>query len=311
METSICRFCFKKINEDDPQIRSIADQAFRRALKAVFPFEILLAANLPMYTCKQCTWNVADFYCYSDGVRKNQEKLVKTFLPALYEAQQCDEEAAFEVENTVPNNILKPSNQLSDANHNEEHLLACKAELDDVVVANEPHPDLMDFPMENLERCNASITCEDYKISSDICDNVTEYGEAVAEEQITTQACDGKDKKQLADVLLELPKPKRKIVKKTYTTSNKLNATSSTINTNAGREVSCPQCDKTFKNKKNLGRHSLCHQSETCKICKKTLSRNSIRGHMHSLHNVKYNGQGKFSEPIYSKQTKKPSVQKA
>lgn len=290
MFNTICRLCFKELDPDDPDARSIMDNGIQKALKTVFPFKIWIAEGLPMYTCKQCSWNVLDFYCYSELVQKNQETLEHKLSPEQKIAQTSIDTEGVVKENAVPNIIVQRTAQLHSTKLTEEPLISCKAELDDVSVADELHPDLLDYSFENFEQYNTSITCEDYKITTDVYDGVTEYSAAVSEEPTITHESDGKDinKKKVSftqpnpTVECELSgKKNRKIVSKSHNTSKELNLKQRTYKTD-GEEFACTKCDQTFPTKIALSKHTVNHENVTCATCKITLRRKNMRKHLFS-----------------------------
>ncbi|XP_035910787.1 uncharacterized protein LOC118511608 [Anopheles stephensi] len=314
---TICRLCFKELDPDDPDIHSILEKGIQKALKTVFPFEIWFAEDLPMYTCKQCSWNVLDFYCYSELVQKNQETLESKLLQEQKVAQKCYDMETTDKENAAPNIAFKPEMQLPDTNVADEHLIICKTELDDVLVANELHPDWMDYSFEYFNHGNTSITCEEYKITADVYDNATENCEPVPEDRQTIVAQEREDEemntKQMPTAGRAKQKRKRKVVKKSHTsTSIKVNAKRRTAKTNES-ELSCPECDRTFPNLSSLRNHEVCHVYDTCVVCKKSLRQKSMRNHMLRAHSTVNRSQEKQNNyPIGSKQKKKSiaSVQK-
>uniref|UniRef100_A0A182Y8A8 ZAD domain-containing protein n=1 Tax=Anopheles stephensi TaxID=30069 RepID=A0A182Y8A8_ANOST len=76
MKDEECRLCLAALDPDDCGYSIAKNARFRKALEQVFTFKISFeAADLPEYTCKQCSWNVLDFQSFSELVKANQEKL--------------------------------------------------------------------------------------------------------------------------------------------------------------------------------------------------------------------------------------------
>lgn len=280
--------CFKALDPDDPDVRSILDKVIQTAFKFVFPFEIRFADHLPMYTCKQCSWNVLDFYYYSEEVQKNQEVLMIQRLAEQKAAQDCSEQYELKKENIAPN----------DTGLTEEHLIACKIELDDVHVANELHPDLMEYSFEAFDQTNTSITCEEYKISTDGYDIGAECEKqpvVVHERGGDGEVNEEKSSFSLTELFsvidseLQQGNQTKRVNKSDVSRKLKSKRCSKT----RGEKFGCYQCIRIFRTKSSLDRHIASHEYEKCTVCKKTLRRSSIRLHKLRVHSEKESNEEK------------------
>uniref|UniRef100_A0A182JNR0 ZAD domain-containing protein n=1 Tax=Anopheles christyi TaxID=43041 RepID=A0A182JNR0_9DIPT len=52
-------------------------------MENVFNFEVCFEEELPQNICKQCSWNVQDFQCFSEIVEKNQDKLKQKYASSM------------------------------------------------------------------------------------------------------------------------------------------------------------------------------------------------------------------------------------
>uniref|UniRef100_A0A182WN52 ZAD domain-containing protein n=1 Tax=Anopheles minimus TaxID=112268 RepID=A0A182WN52_9DIPT len=284
MCAATCRLCFKYLDPDDPDSRSILDETLQIAFNCVFPFKILFKEDLPMYVCKQCTWNVLDFHSYSEIVQKNQETFeIKQSLDNAT-VQNGNEKEEMDKENTEP---MLEQYVPCEFNVDNIALVHCKAELDEILVANEIHPDLMEYSFEGSEECYASITCENYKITASVYDDATELPESfhtcnnlndTSVEQNETPVChsaiNSKDDNNETRVLGK----KKKCLKKSQTT-DKLNMTNKRLPEKTNAE-SCIICGKKYPSKQSLYNHQRAHRTTTCQICKRTLQKRNLTKHL-------------------------------
>lgn len=295
----ICRLCFKDLDPDDPDVRSILDDTLQIAFKCVFPFKIWFSEDLPMYACKQCSWNVLDFHSYIEIVQKNQDTfaikglLDNTTSPtARKRKEEMDKENAGPLKNSKRLSSISFSEQYAPCEVNVDNITGgyCKVEPDNIMVTNEIHPDLMDFSYETFEECNASITWENYKITTSVYDAATELPEFlntckdlndISVKQNKTPVChNGMKKKANINGITVSQKKKKCFIKSKKTVE--LNRINKKLITNAetNADFQCTVCGMKFKAKKQLKNHNRNHRTEKCQICKKTLKNRYMSRHL-------------------------------
>uniref|UniRef100_A0A453YZC0 C2H2-type domain-containing protein n=1 Tax=Anopheles gambiae TaxID=7165 RepID=A0A453YZC0_ANOGA len=316
----ICRLCLKDLDADDPDGGSILDEKIRKAMNNVFCFKVCFEAELPQNICKQCSWNVQDFECFSELVEKNQKILKQKYLPMESphytedeSTEQVDQESCVQEPSTQSQLATVSSSTVSDiyldSNVYDKPLvdMAYKTELDEVDVVDEFHPDLMETSITGIEQWRTIMTCGDYKISSDYDttesssneENVENFLEIMEENNNPhNEPSKGKLNKQVEkDCLRSLSNhcPPDTNDKEQYacmvpsqdslkTSNDKENVSKN----NDKGEFVCGECGQTFVIKRKLYAHRQNHQLQKCVICSKTLKRKSFQRHLltHKRENI-------------------------
>uniref|UniRef100_A0A182Q6W0 C2H2-type domain-containing protein n=1 Tax=Anopheles farauti TaxID=69004 RepID=A0A182Q6W0_9DIPT len=278
MSDSTCRLCLKDIDPDDCG-SSVYDEHMRLAMANVFPFEISFHRDLPMNTCKHCTWNVMDFDSYCENVQKNQKKLEQELIvDDDSESDEDDLPMGNNYSDEVISEEIIPSACDVSSLVKPEHFADCNIELspvdisavifddavdelkENITVAYEPHPDF------------ASVDWEE------ACKNELQLNVARKEDQ--TVYCS---------------EPEHLIQSEENNTDHSINAhihnitvlngkASESEHHHTGHGVNetlfCDQCCKTFSSKLSLYKHKRYHVSVECPICKQSKSINHIRPHL-------------------------------
>lgn len=271
MHEKRCRFCFKHLDPDDPDVRSILDETFQNVLQNVFPFKIDFSEHLPRHTCKQCSWNVLDFNSFSEIVQRNQKIFGSKHLPHETLADHCYMKQEMEKENADPmihqKEILSsPCEEyvLHSCGLDNTALATCKAELDDIVVTNEMHPDLMSYSFDTLEEYNANITCESYKITPFFYNDSTELSKSLNDcNNVNDTSFENIDRTLCESAI-----------------NNNTNDSSEVPPENTSAGFSCNECDRKFHSRKQMIDHYQSHRNTSCKICCKTLRIKSMKRHL-------------------------------
>uniref|UniRef100_A0A182VTX0 Uncharacterized protein n=1 Tax=Anopheles minimus TaxID=112268 RepID=A0A182VTX0_9DIPT len=297
MRDTICRLCLVALDPDDSAC-SVLDDRFRQVLDSVFTFQIRLEEDLPVHTCKRCSWNVLDFQSYSELVQRNQEKLEKGLLLNVQnkstegeDTVTSDRSAHDDVhESNVTDDFeTLNSSQLShendplnaNASHTDNDL-----SLDDVEVAFEIYPDHRSSTMlaEDAENQYEVAICEEYLITAnDSAGSDPTAMETVVEENILPAkepaVADFSDADESAQ--------KKKKISYLRCASAEANVCLGThveaehaSNAHASEKHPCEQCEKNFVTIWQLEYHKQEHMVLKCPFCQKSVHGKGLNLHV-------------------------------
>ncbi|XP_052893744.1 uncharacterized protein LOC128301352 isoform X2 [Anopheles moucheti] len=312
MKDDVCRLCLAVLDPEDSGC-SVLNDRFRQALDNVFTFEISADKDLPVNTCKQCSWNVFDFQSYSELVKKNQEILEKG-LPRNDQNESTTEEITVVngMGDTNQNNVTNDSEPFNSSQPEEKHPvdtnitpIGNELSLDDVKVAYEIHPDHESSTMleQDAGKPYSDMVCEEYVITPCEAEENSNHTimESALEKNIlpTRVRFADEDKNDISDS--DEPSQKknkistpgcaaaRDIVRRNNLVDDLYNASSNVhkevmrvLNDRDNEMHPCAQCEKKFASKWQLDYHKQEHMIIKCPFCRKTVSAKTLNSHITS-----------------------------
>lgn len=298
MKDAICRLCLVDLDPDDSGCTVLNDQ-FRKALDIVFPFKIRLEEELPVHTCKQCSWNVLDFQSYSEIVQRNQEKL-ETELLRNVQNRSTQEGDALSTEAAVNDNIdegsatrdletfnsSQPSQEKDPSSVNTSHTDNDRS-LDDAKIAYDVHSD---NERSTLLDEGSDIILEEYLITPNELEDLNYTTIEAAKDRLSVEDedhCSGTDepaqkRKKMSSLECATVRENIAVSDSYHTLSNPPKGADHASNGDASAKHICEQCEKQFVTKWHLEYHKQEHIMVDCPFCKKSIPAKTLQSHVAS-----------------------------
>uniref|UniRef100_A0A182JNR1 C2H2-type domain-containing protein n=1 Tax=Anopheles christyi TaxID=43041 RepID=A0A182JNR1_9DIPT len=301
MRDTVCRLCLGDTDPDDSG-SSVLDVAFQKALEAVFTFKIKFKDDLPEYACKQCSWNVIDFYSYSDIVKSNQEKLQHDPSQTNLSNESFTEDSFgdFEDEESEKNDLeTSNSSKIAEENYQLENCSYSPDSKHGPGQNEASNEILVDFERTTSAagKQNTVLVCEEFIITSASLTSENGSLKGDTREKDSSLIVAGDENKECE---LYRSRAKRKCIRhptddnldtdvesklclscnRQCTCNDRLTFHRQPLIANNNELYSCEQCDKIFESKWQSEYHQREHTTVKCPCCYKSVPVTDINSHI-------------------------------